>query len=135
MDWLTPAQRSRNMRAIRAKHTKPELVVRRALHSLGFRFRLHAVGLPGKPDIVMRRHGVVIEVKGCFWHGHRCLKGRVPRANRAYWLKKIQGNKSRDHHNARLLRRMGWRVETLWECNIRRWKREQLETKLKKLLA
>jgi len=134
MDWLTPSQRSRNMRAIRAKNTKPELAVRRSLHALGFRFRLHISGLPGRPDIVMRKRQLIIHVKGCFWHGHRCLKRRIPEGNRAYWLKKILGNKSRDRRNARRLRSMGWRAVTLWECDIRRWKPKQLEAKLKKLI-
>ena len=123
------------MSAIRAKHTKPEIAVRKALHALGFRFRLHVGGLPGRPDIVMPKHRTIIQVKGCFWHGHRCLKGRIPEDNRAYWRKKIQGNKSRDERNARRLRRMGWHVATIWECDTRRWKRERLEGELGKILS
>jgi len=109
--------------------------VRRALHRLGYRFRLHDARLPGRPDIVLRKHGTIIEVKGCFWHGHRCLKGRVPGGNRAYWLQKIAGNKLRDRKNARRLRAMGWKVKAIWECRVRRQSPEQLAAALRKLLA
>ena len=134
MDVFSRKKRSEVMARIRAKNTKPELAVRGVLHSLGFRFRLHVGGLPGRPDIVMPKRRTVIQVKGCFWHGHACLKGRVPEGNRSYWLQKIRGNRLRDQRNARRLRRMGWLVATLWECDIRRWKREQLEAKLRKLV-
>ncbi len=129
-DVFTPEKRSEVMALIRAKNTKPEIAVRRALHRLGYRFRLHDTNLPGRPDIVLPRHRLVIEVKGCFWHGHRCLKGRVPRSHRAYWLEKIKGNKARDKRNARRLRAMGWRVRTIWECDVRRWSPDELAARL-----
>lgn len=108
------------MSLIRAKNTKPELAARRALHAMGYRFRLHVSALPGRPDIVLPKHRTIIQVKGCFWHGHRCLKGRLPHDNRTYWSAKIEGNQKRDKRNERALRRLGWRVHTIWECEIRR---------------
>jgi DNA mismatch endonuclease (patch repair protein) len=119
-DVFTAEKRSAVMSAIRAKDTKPEIAVRRALHAMGLRFRLHQGGLPGRPDIVMRRLGAIVQVKGCFWHGHRCLKGRVPGVNRRYWRAKIAGNRARDARNERRLRAMGWKVRTVWECTVRR---------------
>lgn len=134
-DVFSREKRSQVMARIRATDTKPELVVRRALHALGLRFRLHVPGLPGRPDIVMRRLRLVIQVKGCFWHGHSCLKGRVPGVNRRYWLGKIEGNKARDKRNERRLRALGWSVKGLWECRIRRWSQAQLAASLKALLS
>lgn len=122
------------MAAIRSKNTKPEIAVRRALHALGFRFRLHAAGLPGKPDIVLKKHEAIVQVKGCFWHGHRCLKGRIPGSNRAYWSAKIQGNKQRDRRNERRLRAAGWRVATIWECTVRRSNAVELAMLLERFL-
>jgi len=112
------AARSANMAKIRSKDTKPEMLVRRALHRLGFRFRLHVKDLPGNPDLVLPKHRTIIEVKGCFWHGHNCTDGRTPKSNKAYWLPKLARNKARDRSNARKLRRLGWSVHGLWECRI-----------------
>ena len=123
------------MARIRAKNTKPEIAVRRALHRLGYRFRLHDLRLPGRPDIVLPKHRVVIEVKGCFWHGHYCLRGRTPFGNRAYWSKKIGDNRRRERRNARRLRSMGWRVKSVWECSVRRQSREQLAATLRRVLS
>lgn len=114
------------MAAIRAKDTKPEIAVRRALHAMGYRFRVHSAALPGRPDIVLKRLSLIVQVKGCFWHGHRCLKGRVPGLHRRYWLEKIAGNKERDARNERKLRAMGWSVKTIWECRVRRSSPEEL---------
>jgi DNA mismatch endonuclease (patch repair protein) len=122
------------MSAIRAKNTKPEMLVRQMLHMMGYRFRLHAKSLPGKPDIVIPSIRTILQVKGCFWHGHRCLKGRVPLSNRAYWSVKIAGNKARDQRNERKLRRMGWHVATIWECKIRRSSALGLHEALSKLV-
>lgn len=130
MDVFTPEKRSEVMSRIRAKHTKPEIAVRRALHALGHRFRLHVPHLPGRPDIVLARHRTIILVKGCFWHGHRCLKGRVPKGNRPYWSVKLEGNKARDRRNERRLRALGWRVKTVWECSIRGWPEETLRRRV-----
>jgi DNA mismatch endonuclease (patch repair protein) len=134
-DVFSEAKRSEVMARIRSKDTTPELAVRRALHALGYRFRLHDRSLPGRPDIVMRKHGTIVEVKGCFWHGHRCLKGRMPGTNRSYWAPKLTSNKERDRRNARRLRTLGWRVVTIWECDVRRWAPEQLATQLKRRLS
>lgn len=112
------AQRSAIMSRIRSKDTKPEMLVRRELHRLGFRFRLHVRGLPGKPDIVLPKHRTVIQVKGCFWHGHTCIDGRIPKSNREYWVPKLLNNRRRDSSNDRKLRRLGWSVRNLWECRI-----------------
>lgn len=121
------------MAAIRAKHTKPELVVRMLLHQMGRRFRLHAPDLPGKPDIVLPKIRTIVHVRGCFWHGHRCLGGRTPAANHGYWAPKIAGNKFRDRKNDARLRRMGWRVKTIWECQVRRSTGESLWAALEQL--
>lgn len=130
MDVFTPEKRSQVMARIRAKNTKPEMAVRRALHALGYRFRLHVPHLPGKPDIVLARHRTIILVKGCFWHGHRCLKGRIPEGNRPYWSAKLAGNIERDRRNERRLRALGWRVRTVWECSVRRWPEDTLRRRI-----
>jgi DNA mismatch endonuclease, patch repair protein len=108
------------MAAVRQKGTKPELAVRTLLHRLGYRFRLHATDLPGKPDIVFRGRKKVIFVHGCFWHGHDCKHGRrQPRSNQAYWSLKIKRNRARDAATTATLASMGWRVKTVWECDLR----------------
>src|SRR5688572_16815648 len=105
------------MAGIRGKNTLPEMRVRRFLHRLGFRFRLHDRLLPGRPDLVLRKFGVVIQVHGCFWHQHpRCRYAYMPAANREFWLSKLEGNVRRDQRHARSLRVLGWRVLTIWEC-------------------
>ncbi|HEY1807942.1 MAG TPA: very short patch repair endonuclease [Acidobacteriaceae bacterium] len=120
MDVHTREQRSRNMAAIRSANTKPEVRVRSALHILGFRFRLHRKDLPGRPDIVLPKYRTVLFVHGCFWHCHRCKYGSVTPATRAeFWAAKRGGNVARDRRNAAALRKLGWRVLTLWECEVR----------------
>ena len=114
--------RSRIMRAIKSKNTAPELAVRRLLHAAGYRFRLHRSDLPGKPDIVLPKHNVVIFVHGCFWHQHPspdCRNAQLPRSNTAYWLPKLARNVERDHAAADQLQTMGWRVLTVWECKTK----------------
>lgn len=117
-DTLSPAQRSQRMSLIRGKDTRPELWVRRALHAQGFRFRLHRKDLPGRPDIVLPKYGVVVFVQGCFWHAHHCQKGRVPATRSEFWQAKFEGNKKRDARNMRALRQAGWRVLCVWECQL-----------------
>ena len=134
-DVFTREKRSAIMAAIRGKHTKPEIFVRRVLSGLGIRYRLHVAALPGAPDIVIHKLHTIIQVKGCFWHGHYCLRGRVPGSNRAYWVAKISSNIARDHRNERKLRAMGWSVITLWECKIRRLNAEQLAATLSRHLS
>ena len=118
-DTLTSEQRSRNMRAIRGKDTKPEMKVRRFLHAQGYRYRLHKKGLPGKPDLTFPSRRKIILVNGCFWHGHECKVGRMPKSKQDYWIPKIQSNRDRDARNICALRNMGWKVFLVWECEIR----------------
>ena len=119
-DVHTREQRSRNMAAIRSRNTKPEVRVRRVLHAMGFRFRLHRKDLPGRPDIVLPKYRTAIFVHGCFWHCHRCKYGSVVPATRAeFWAAKRGGNVARDRRHAAALRRLGWRVAVLWECEVR----------------
>ncbi|MHA7872696.1 MAG: very short patch repair endonuclease [Hyphococcus sp.] len=119
-DVFTPDKRSAVMRAVKSSDTKPERALRKALHALGYRYRLHVKGLPGKPDLVFPKYRTVIFVHGCFWHGHDCKRGaRTPKSNASYWRDKIAGNKARDERNAAALRALGWRVVTVWECEIK----------------
>ena len=134
-DVFTRKKRSEVMAGIRAKDTKPEIAVRRALHAMGYRFRLHSGALPGRPDIVLKKLGLIVQVKGCFWHGHQCLKGRIPGLHRSYWLEKIAGNKARDARTERKLRAMGWSVTTIWECHVRRSSPGELREALKGALG
>ena len=115
------------MSRIRSRDTQPELIVRRHLHGLGFRYRLHARDLPGKPDLVLPKYGAVVFVEGCFWHGHSCQKGRVPGTNPAFWQAKVEANQKRDRRNQRLLRREGWRIIRVWECHLAK-KKERAAT-------
>jgi DNA mismatch endonuclease (patch repair protein) len=119
-DVHTREQRSRNMAAIRSANTKPEVRVRSALHALGFRFRLHRKDLPGRPDIVLPKFQTAIFVHGCFWHCHSCKYGSVVPATRAeFWAAKRGGNVARDRKNRAALRKLGWRVAVVWECDVR----------------
>jgi DNA mismatch endonuclease (patch repair protein) len=130
----TSAVRSAMMSRIRSKNTKPEMLVRKALHRLGFRFRLHLRDLPGSPDIVLPKYGTVIQVKGCFWHSHTCRDGRLPKSNRVYWVPKLLRNRERDKSNERKLRRLGWSVRNLWECRICALSQEGLDEVLTRML-
>lgn len=118
-DVFSPEKRSAIMRAVKSKDTKPELRLRRALHALGFRYRLNVKDLPGKPDLVFPKHRAVLFVHGCFWHGHNCKRGRrKPKTNAKYWQEKIAKNRARDTKNIEALKAMGWRVLIVWECEI-----------------
>jgi DNA mismatch endonuclease, patch repair protein len=110
-------ERSEIMRRVRSADTTPELIVRKLAHSLGFRYRLHKKELPGKPDLVFSGKRKVIFVHGCFWHGHKCKRGnRLPKKNREYWTKKISTNMKRDKNQVEELKKAGWSVLTIWEC-------------------
>lgn len=111
--------RRRNMQANKHKNTKPEIAVRRALHAEGYRFRVHRRDLPGQPDIVFPSRKAIIEVRGCFWHGHGCRLGQLPKNREAYWHPKISSNRDRDVRNTAELFQMGWRVMEVWECEVR----------------
>ena len=118
-DVVDAATRSRMMAGIRGRDTKPELVVRRGLHALGFRYRLHDRRLPGKPDMVLPRWRAVIQINGCFWHGHDCTLFRWPGTRVAFWRAKIGRNVERDREVDAALDRAGWRVLTVWECALK----------------
>ncbi len=118
-DVHTPAVRSRNMAAIKAKNTVPELKVRRILHAAGFRFRLHNKHLPGNPDIVLPKYRAVIFVHGCFWHLHSCPAFHWPSNRPEWWKQKLTANQERDSHNIELLAEAGWRVAVVWECSLK----------------
>ncbi len=118
-DVHTAATRSRNMAAVRGKDTKPELLIRRGLHGLGFRYRLQAKDLPGKPDLVLPKHRAVIFVHGCFWHGHDCPMFRLPGTRTQFWDQKISSNRERDRRNLIALGEAGWRTGIVWECALR----------------
>jgi DNA mismatch endonuclease, patch repair protein len=119
MDRVTPATRSKIMAAVKSKDTGPELAIRRALHRRGYRYALHPSDLPGKPDLVFRSRQKIVFVHGCFWHGHRCKKGRLPKTKKDFWNSKVDNNKARDIRVVRLLRRGGWSVLTVWQCQTR----------------
>ncbi len=118
-DIVSPEMRSRMMAGIRGKNTRPELFLRRGLHRLGFRFRLHRNDLPGKPDLVFPRHRAVLFAHGCFWHGHDCHLFKWPRSRPDFWRKKIEENRQRDQASAEALLHDSWRVGTVWECALK----------------
>jgi DNA mismatch endonuclease (patch repair protein) len=119
MDKLTPERRSRNMGRIGSKDTKPEMLVRRLVHALGYRYRLHVKDLPGKPDLVFRSRKKVIFVHGCFWHQHKgCREGRMPASRESYWAPKLARNVERVREHIRALKHLGWRTLVLWECQL-----------------
>jgi len=120
MDTLTPEQRSRVMSCVGQKHTGPEMIVRRLVHSLGYRFRLHAKTLPGSPDLVFASRRKVIMVHGCFWHRHGCRYFRMPKSRLEFWTAKLDRNFARDAATRRALRKLGWQTLTVWECETRR---------------
>jgi DNA mismatch endonuclease, patch repair protein len=116
VDTLTKNQRSRLMAAVRGKDTAPELLVRSTLHRLGYRFRLHGADLPGRPDLVLARHKKVVFVHGCFWHRHSCSRATTPKTRRGFWLDKFLANQRRDARNYHTLKKSGWTVVVIWEC-------------------
>lgn len=121
MDIVDRATRSRMMAGIQGRNTAPEVAVRQALHSAGFRFRLHRKDLPGKPDIVLPKHNVAILVHGCFWHRHQgCKFATTPSSNAEFWRAKFAENVERDLRKRRQLQKLGWRVYTIWECETTR---------------
>ncbi|HEX8341547.1 MAG TPA: DNA mismatch endonuclease Vsr [Tepidisphaeraceae bacterium] len=118
-DRFSADERSAVMRAVRSKDTTPELIVRRIVHRLGYRFRLHVKSLPGTPDVVLARHRKIIEIRGCFWHMHHCGRCTIPLARHEWWKRKLMRNAERDRLSIRKLRRGGWRVLVVWECRTR----------------
>lgn len=125
--------RSENMRRIRSRDTKPELEVRRLVFSMGFRYRLHGADIPGKPDMVFRKHRKAIFVHGCFWHQHgACKAGRKPKSNEGYWTRKLNRNVARDKATLRQLRKLGWDTLVVWECQAK--DAQRLSTRILKFL-
>lgn len=119
MDSISQARRSWNMRQIRSKNTSPELIVRSFLHHNGFRFRVCDPKLPGKPDIVLKKYKLIIQIRGCFWHQHSgCKRATIPTSNVEYWIPKLQKNVERDKRNDRLLLESGWHLAVIWECEV-----------------
>src|SRR5688572_22583993 len=120
VDKISPQRRSENMRRIRSKGMRPELIIRRMVHAMGYRFRLHVAELPGKPDLVFPRLRKVIDVRGCFWHqhGHRCIDSHIPKSRVTYWKPKLEANRLRDNQNIKKLRALGWNVLVVWECEV-----------------
>lgn len=117
-DIFSRAKRSDIMSKISSNDTKPEILVRKFLFSKGFRYRINVKTLPGKPDIVLPKYKTIIFVNGCFWHGHNCKKGKLPSSNTDFWKGKISNNRSRDDKNSDLLVKLGWKVITIWQCEI-----------------
>jgi len=134
MEKISPEGRSRIMRSVRSKNTRPEKLVRSLIHRLGYRFRIHYKKLPGCPDLAFPAKRKVIFVHGCFWHGHgRCRSGKLPLTNTDYWHPKILGNIERDKKNQSHLKKDGWKILTLWGCQLE--KIEKLEKQLIKFLS
>ena len=134
-DTLTPSARSERMGRVRGRDTKPEMAVRRMLHAMGYRYRLQARDLPGRPDIVLRPRKKAIFVHGCFWHRHSdpdCKLARLPKTRLDFWLPKLEGNRQRDVANVARLEEIGWHVLLVWECELR--DREQLRNKLARFI-
>ncbi|MBN3850249.1 DNA mismatch endonuclease Vsr [Paraburkholderia sp. Ac-20342] len=119
MDNVSPARRSEIMGRVRSRDTKPEMVVRRLVHAMGYRYRLHARDLPGRPDLVFRPRRKAIFVHGCFWHRHpNCALARLPKSRGDFWLPKLEANRQRDLKNECALQDAGWKVLTVWECEL-----------------
>jgi DNA mismatch endonuclease (patch repair protein) len=126
------------MALVRGKDTKPEMVVRRLVHGMGYRFRLHRKDLPGKPDIVLPRLRKAIEIRGCFWHRHpdpACSRARIPKTRQDFWIPKLEGNARRDTENERLLRALGWDLLVIWECQTTPTRRQELVGTLHEFLS
>ena len=136
IDTLSSHERSERMKLVGGKNTKPELLVRSIVHSMGFRYRLHRRDLPGHPDLVFARLGKLIFVHGCFWHRHqssRCRLARLPKSRLDFWLPKLESNRIRDDKNERALRALGWKIPVVWECQLGNI--EQLKNKLRRFLG
>lgn len=127
MDVLTKEQRRLNMSRIRGRDTKPELLIRKGLHARGYRFRVNVTSLPGRPDIVFPKYRAVIQVNGCFWHGHDCHLFKMPASRQEFWAEKIAANRERDKRTDQALSEKGWRVLTVWECSLKGVKRRSTD--------
>lgn len=134
MDTFSAADRSLRMALVKGKDTRPEMVVRRLIHGLGFRYRLHEKSLPGKPDLVFRKRRKVVFVHGCFWHRHEnCRLARLPKSRVDFWMPKLNRNRERDAENVARLSELGWEALVIWECEITRV--DLLEQRIKDFLG
>ena len=132
MDTVSKSQRSFNMSRIKSKNTKPEILVRKKLYREGIRYRVHSKKLPGKPDISINKYSLVIDVRGCFWHGHKdCKYSSSPKSNSTYWQKKIKRNQERDFINFKSLKEKGYKTFIIWECQTKDEKK--LDNQIKKI--
>jgi len=130
-DIFSKEKRSEIMSKIGPKNSKPEIIVRKIVHSLGYRFRLHRKDLPGNPDLVFPKYKKALFVHGCFWHGHkRCQQGKLPATNTTFWEEKISGNVKRDKSNFNKLRRLGWKYLVIWQCDLKESNKENLKRKI-----
>ncbi|ORJ61615.1 very short patch repair endonuclease [Geothermobacter hydrogeniphilus] len=132
-DIVDKKTRSRMMSGIRGKNTRPELLIRRKLHSLGFRYRIHDKRFPGKPDILLPKYHAAIFVHGCFWHGHDCHLFKQPTSNIIFWKKKIERNRQLDIKNRELFKISGWRLLIVWECSLKGKKRLLLDDVIQRI--
>ena len=132
LDKITQKERSKIMSKVKSENTSPEMVVRKLIFSLGYRYRLHDKNLPGKPDLVFPGRKKVIFVHGCFWHMHDCKRGKPPESNKDFWLPKLHHNKMRDADNIRELEKTGWKVLVIWQCRLK--KKLELEATIKAFL-
>jgi DNA mismatch endonuclease (patch repair protein) len=133
VDVVTPEVRSSMMSSVRTRNTAPEVAVRSAAHALGLRFRLHQSDLPGRPDIVFRKHSTVLFVHGCFWHRHNCPRGALPTTRPEFWRAKLESNRRRDRLTRAKLEAMGWRVIEVWDCETK--DRSKLQLRLRELFG
>jgi DNA mismatch endonuclease, patch repair protein len=133
LDRVTPEVRSKIMSCVGSKNTCAEIGVRRLVHAMGYRYVLHRSDLSGRPDLVFPSRGKVIFVHGCFWHGHHCKYGRLPKSRQDYWKSKIDSNKSRDRKQRQELKRQGWRVMVVWQCQLKKqdWLRQRINNFLR----
>lgn len=118
-DVFSKAKRSEIMRSIRSENTRPEALLMESLSKMRYKYLKHVKELPGTPDVVLPRYKAVIQVRGCFWHGHTCRRGHLPKSREEYWVSKLDSNRRRDRRNDRKLRKLGWRVFVVWECRCR----------------
>ena len=135
MDNLDAKTRSRVMSSVKPYNTRLELRVRRVLHAAGLRYGLHRHNLPGRPDIILSRHRMVVFVHGCFWHWHGCSRCSLPKSNRSFWVRKLNGNRKRDRQHLGSLRDLGWRIEIIWECQVERATRHLVDKLLGEVKA
>jgi DNA mismatch endonuclease (patch repair protein) len=134
-DVHDPQTRSRNMAAVRSRNTKPELMIRKALHASGLRYRINVRDLPGKPDIVLPRHRALVFVHGCFWHRHECDLFRWPESRPEFWRDKLNTNAARDITSAEALEKGGWRQAVIWECALKGRKKRDFQDTMQRLIA